>query len=97
MLADADTYQGLAILGLEFRDRDHYYLIVSLVVEAESFLPVVSKSRLRLSSVSILRPIPRLYIPQSQYQDRDFCFSLNNDTEIKTLHLFNLHLKISYV
>ena len=66
--------QGLAILGLESRDRDQYYLIVGLVVETETetFLPVVSKSR------------PRLYFPQSQYRDRyrDFTFlSLNIETE----------------
>ena len=82
--------QGLAILGLESGDRDQYFLIVGLVVETETetFLPVVSMSR----------PIPRLYFPQSQYRDRDFfCFSLNIETEIETLHLFNLHLQISYV
>jgi hypothetical protein len=82
--------QGLAILGLESRDRDQYFLIVSLVVETktETFLP----------EVSISRPIPRLYFPQSKYRDRDFfCFSLNIETEIETLYLFNLHLKIIHV
>ena len=76
--------QGLAILRLESRDRDQYFLIVGLVVETETetFLPVVSMSR----------PIPRLYFPQSQYRDRDFfCFSLNIETEIKTLKIIHVH------
>ena len=30
---DLQTYQGLAILGLESRDQDQYKLIVSVVVE----------------------------------------------------------------
>ena len=83
----APVSQGLAILGLESRDRDQYFLMVGLVVETENetFLPVVSMSR----------PIPRLCFPRSQYRDRDFfCSSLNIETEIKTLYLFNLHLQI---